>query len=179
MSRCGGTDCQVLTFAFQIQLRNFANATRQLGSSVGILSSAFHLRERLAQILFLFRENAADLFPRKITREPREALVNPAIRKFRKRSRDGASTQIVNTSAFEEIDCEHFPEQLRLFGEDVITFLDCLNEFPEFTDEAVNSSILSLEGDLKVRGLLFLVYLHNDKPSSVVVLVILPSYIRR
>ncbi|THH28595.1 hypothetical protein EUX98_g5601 [Antrodiella citrinella] len=132
------------------ELRNFANAARQLGSSVGILSSAFHLRERLAQILFLFRENAADLFPRKITREPREAIVNPALRKLRKRSqRDGAATQIVNTSAFEDIDCEDFPEQLRLFAIDVITFLDCLNEFPEFTDEAVNSSILSLEGDLK------------------------------
>ncbi|TCD66908.1 hypothetical protein EIP91_000747 [Steccherinum ochraceum] len=131
------------------ELRNFANAARQLGSSVGILSSAFHLRERLAQILFLFRENAADLFPRKITREPREAVFNPAIRKLRKRSRDGASTQIVNTSALEDIDCQMFPEQLKLFAEDVTTFLECLNEFPEFTDEAVNSSIMSLDGDLK------------------------------
>ncbi|KAH8103027.1 WD40 repeat-like protein [Cristinia sonorae] len=131
------------------ELRNFANAARQLGSSVGILSSAFHLRERLAQILYLFRENASDLFPRKIMKEPREALVNPAVRKLKKRSRDGAATQIVNTSAFEELELEHFPRQMKLFAVDVITFLDCLNEFPEFTDEAVNSSILSLEGDLK------------------------------
>lgn len=36
-----------------------------MGSSVGILSSAFHLRERLAYVLFLFRKNAANLFPRK------------------------------------------------------------------------------------------------------------------
>jgi len=32
---------------------------------------------------------------------------------------------------------------------DVTTFLKCLNEFPEFTDEAVNASIMSFEGDLK------------------------------
>ena len=30
----------------------------------------------------------------------------------------------------------------------MITFLNCLNEFPEFTDEAVNASIKSFEGDL-------------------------------
>lgn len=58
------------------QLRNFANATRQLGSSVAILSSAYHLRGRIAQILFLYHENAADLFPRKITHAPREAVAD-------------------------------------------------------------------------------------------------------
>jgi len=31
-----------------------------------------------------------------------------------------------------------------------MSFLKCLNEFPEFTDEAVNTSIKSFEGDLKV-----------------------------
>ena len=41
--------------------------------------------------------------------------------------------------------------QLEMFARDVTTFLDCLNEFPEFTDEAVNSAIRSLEGDLRVR----------------------------
>lgn len=42
-----------------------------------------------------------------------------------------------------------------MFAQDVTTFLDCLNEFPEFTDEAVNAAVLSLEGDLKVRILDF------------------------
>lgn len=37
-----------------------------------------------------------------------------------------------------------------MLAKDVMTFLDCLNEFPEFTDEAVNACIVSLEGDLKV-----------------------------
>jgi hypothetical protein len=52
----------------------------------------------------------------------------------------------------EKLDREDFPGQLGLFARDVITFLHCLNEFPEFTDEALNASILDFEGDLKVRA---------------------------
>lgn len=61
----------------------------------------------------------------------------------------------------ENLDREDFPGQLRLFARDVITFLHCLNEFPEFTDEALNASILAFEGDLKVRAVhdLFMIYL--------------------
>jgi len=50
----------------------------------------------------------------------------------------------------ENVDPETFPEQLEFLANEVTTFLRCLNEFPEFTDEAVNASILSFEGDLKV-----------------------------
>ncbi|GJE97468.1 WD40 repeat domain-containing protein [Phanerochaete sordida] len=127
------------------ELRNFANAARQLGSSVGILSSSFHLRERLAQILFLFRENAADLFPRKVHRQPREGVMNPSVRPRRK----AKSVHIARPAILDDLDAEDFPDQLQGLAEDVIIFLDCLNEFPEFTDEGVNTSITSLEGDLK------------------------------
>jgi hypothetical protein len=53
----------------------------------------------------------------------------------------------------EHLDPETFPQQFEFLGKEVTTFLKCLNEFPEFTDEAVNSSILSFEGDLKVTFL--------------------------
>ena len=53
----------------------------------------------------------------------------------------------------EKLEPEDFPDQMQMFAQDVTTFLDCLNEFPEFTDEAVNSAVLSLEGDLKVGAL--------------------------
>ncbi|KAH7907662.1 WD40-repeat-containing domain protein [Hygrophoropsis aurantiaca] len=133
------------------ELRNFANAARQLGSSVGILSSAFRLRERLAKILFLFRENAADLFPRKCQRQPRETLVNPNLMDRRRKAvrRQKSSPGRVRPVVDDSLDAECFPEQFESFACDVMTFLNCLNEFPEFTDEAVNSSIKSLEGDLK------------------------------
>ena len=133
-----------------LQLRNFANAARQLGSSVGILSSSYHLRGRLAQVLYLFRENAADLFPRKIYHQSRESLTNPNLAQYRKTKRHRAPPHVHNPVVMEKLDAEDFPEQMQMFAQDVTTFLDCLNEFPEFTDEAVNSAILSLEGDLKV-----------------------------
>ncbi|GLB42232.1 putative WD domain, G-beta repeat [Lyophyllum shimeji] len=135
------------------ELRNFANAARQLGSSVAILSSAFHLRERLAQILFLYRQNAADLFPRKITHHTREVIPDPEPRgKRRRRGRSAkpkAPPHVARPTVNEDLDPEFFPEQLEALAADVATFLRCLNEFPEFTDEAVNTSIHSFEGDLK------------------------------
>ncbi|KAF5379166.1 hypothetical protein D9615_006004 [Tricholomella constricta] len=138
------------------ELRNFANAARQLGSSVAILSSAFHLRERLAQILVLYRQNAADLFPRKIIHLSRELAPDPEHEQPKaKRRRRGrmakakAPPHVARPTVNENLDPEFFPEQLEALAKDVATFLGCLNEFPEFTDEAVNASIRSFEGDLK------------------------------
>ena len=135
---------------FWRQLRNFSNAARQLGSSVAILSSAFHLRERLAQIAWLFRENAADLFPRKVSHQSLESAVKPGVLPKRRRARSKAPPHVRRPLVLEKLDREDFPGQLGLFARDVITFLHCLNEFPEFTDEALNASILAFEGDLKV-----------------------------
>ncbi|KAG1752309.1 uncharacterized protein EDB91DRAFT_1101781 [Suillus paluster] len=129
------------------ELRNFANAARQLGSSVGILSSAFRLRERLTKLLFLFRENAATLFPRRISRQPREMLVNPNLMD-RRRTWRGQQPPLKHMND-ETLDPESFPGQFASFAEDVVTFLNCLNEFPEFTDEAVNTSMRAFEVDLK------------------------------
>ena len=38
------------------------------------------------------------------------------------------------------------------FANDIKSFLKSLNEFPEFTDEVVNSSMNAFEADLKVCG---------------------------
>ncbi|KAJ6612693.1 hypothetical protein B0H10DRAFT_2278752 [Mycena sp. CBHHK59/15] len=136
------------------QLRNFANASRQLGSSVAILSSAFHLRERIAQLLFLYRENAADLFPRKIPHATRETVVDAKIKGRRrvkppKVGRYSAPPHVARPTIDESLDLEKFPEQFEALAHDIVTFGRCLNEFPEFTDEAINASITSFEGDLR------------------------------
>ncbi|KAF8649190.1 hypothetical protein AX16_005988 [Volvariella volvacea WC 439] len=136
------------------ELRNFANAARQLGSSVAILSSAFHLRERLAQILFLYHENAADLFPRKITHLGRDTIIlDPKLKDRRSRSnrqpKNKTPPHVARPIVTENLDPENFPEQLEALARDVTAFLNSLNEFPEFTDEAVNASILAFEGDLR------------------------------
>ncbi|KAG2067007.1 WD40 repeat-like protein [Suillus decipiens] len=123
------------------ELRDFANAARQLGSSVGILSSSFRLRERLAKLLVLFRENAATLFPRKISRQSREV---PTVHGWTEQRRTD-----IQPLPKAHPDPESFPDQFAGFAEDVVTFLNCLNEFPEFTDEAVNTSMRAFECDLK------------------------------
>ena len=135
-----------------LQLSNFSNAARQLGSSVAILSSAFLLRERVAQIAWLFRENAADLFPREVSHQCLEPAVNPDVLPKRNRARSKAPPYVRRPLVLEKLDREEFPGQLGLFARDVITFLHCLNEFPEFADETLNASILAFEGDLKVRA---------------------------
>lgn len=134
------------------ELRNFANAARQLGSSVGILSSAFKLRERLTKVSFLFRENAASLFPRKVSRHTRESLLNPNLmdRKRRRSTwRIHRPPPVTKLILEEDLQPETLPSQFESFANDVVTFLNCLSEFPEFNDEAVDQSMKAFEGDLK------------------------------
>lgn len=65
-----------------------------------------------------------------------------------------APPHVARPTVTENLDLEFFPQQLEALSADVTTFLKCLNEFPEFTDEAVNASITSFEEDLKVRSAL-------------------------
>lgn len=50
----------------------------------------------------------------------------------------------------DNLDAEHFPRELDALSKDIGEFLECLNEFPEFTDEAIHQSIEAFQGDLKV-----------------------------
>ncbi|KAH8996340.1 WD40 repeat-like protein [Lactarius akahatsu] len=134
---------------FDKELRTCVNLARQLGSSVAILSSIFQLRDRLAQISFLFRENAADLYPRKIFRLPRESLVSRSRMPKRRLEKLRRSTNVRRRLPFDKLDVEDFPEQLDLFSRALSKFLYNLNEFPEFTDKSVDAPIMAFEGDLK------------------------------
>lgn len=131
-----------------MKLRNFSHAARQLGSSVGILSSAYQLRERIAQVLYLFRENAVNLFPQKVQRRTSAQLNNlrPNVRQNRPKPLPHVRTPVIPA----DLDLENFPEQISQLGEDVTTFLEYLNEFPEFTDEVANAAVLDFQKDLNV-----------------------------
>ncbi|KAI0270470.1 WD40-repeat-containing domain protein [Gloeopeniophorella convolvens] len=132
------------------KLLGFSNAVRQLGSSVGILSSALRLRERLTQLAWLFHENAAALFPLCVPHQPKEALVAPhGGLPRRKRARAKTPFHFHRPLVYRNLGLEDFPEQFGLLARDVVAFLSRLNEFPEFTDEALNGSIIAFEGDLK------------------------------
>ncbi|THV01875.1 WD40 repeat-like protein [Dendrothele bispora CBS 962.96] len=139
------------------ELRNFSNAARQLGSSAGILSSAFHLRTRLAQISYLYRENAANLFPRKVSHAVLPSVVGENSKSARRMApymsvRHRAMPHIARPAINDNLDLEDFPVQFEMLAEEVTTFVNCLNEFPEFTDEAVNASISSFQADLRYWG---------------------------
>ncbi|KAG2343040.1 hypothetical protein BDR05DRAFT_976122 [Suillus weaverae] len=79
------------------------------GSSVGILSSAFRLRECLAQILFLFRDNAP-------SHQQREFLVNPNLMDRNRKVRGRKSTSGRCPANNEDnLDLESLPEHTRQF----------------------------------------------------------------
>ena len=109
-------------------------------------------------MLFLFRENAADLF-RHVRRQTQEQLLDQKIRTEdsaappgrRKKRPPKRLPHIARPSLPKDktLDVEDFPEQLEEFAKDIKTFLKSLNEFPEFTDEAVNNSMNAFEADLK------------------------------
>ena len=102
-------------------------------------------------MLFLFRENAADLFPRKLSHQARESVKAPEkIHYAIKGKQFRMTTEVGKASLAETLDAEDFPVQMELFARDIMTFLKFLNEFPEFQDEAVNVTISSFEADLKV-----------------------------
>jgi hypothetical protein len=129
--------------------KQFQNATRQLGSSIGLLSSAYQLRQRLFVVLHLFRENAESLFPKYIKPKP-EPLDAPAPRKSTKAG--GPKAAILRRPTMNvEKDAEDLPAEMGLLAQDVMSFLHHLEEFPEFIDEAVNASITAFQHDLKVR----------------------------
>ncbi|KAJ3886681.1 hypothetical protein GG344DRAFT_57010, partial [Lentinula edodes] len=125
-------------------LRTLSHAARQLGSSAAILSSVFHLRSRIAHILHLYRLNAADLYPRTVR--------PPIFQKSREKSSAFASARVLPHLARPVVDTsiglEEFPNHFKALAEEIRTFINCLNEFPEFADETVNTSLWDFENDL-------------------------------
>lgn len=100
-------------------------------------------------VVYLFHENAADLFPRKVRHQDMATQAsNVPLRTKRHRSKPPPNVRTPVVTG--DLDPEDFPKQMAQFAEDIVIFLECLNEFPEFTDEAVNASILAFQGDLKV-----------------------------
>jgi len=150
------------------KLQGFANAVRQLGSSVGLLNATYHLRGALIQIETLFRENAADLFT-EIRRGHVEALrssISSASKpveqesatpkkcvpeRERVRERDRVHTGM-RPQVKPILNLEAFPDEMRKLARQIQVFVDRLNDIPEFTDELVNMSFSSFASDLEYRA---------------------------
>ena len=97
--------------------------------------------------------NASDLFPRLIKAPPPpndDPVIPMPVDNKRHNPKVRLQAQFNEPAVLSRVDLEDFPEQFAMFAEDIMNFLDCLNEFPEFIDEAMNSSINSFAHDLKV-----------------------------
>ncbi|KAF8595382.1 WD40 repeat-like protein [Ceratobasidium sp. AG-I] len=138
------------------KLLAFANAVRPLGSSVGLINAASCLRKRLAQIQYIFLENAAKLFG------PISHNLNLGTKPYRTRRqekvrRHTSLPQSNNSgnpwlSDAEHVPAEHVPYELEFLAEDLLIFLDHINDTSGFPDEAVNNSITAFEGDLQYQS---------------------------
>ncbi|KAF8702941.1 negative gluconeogenesis, partial [Rhizoctonia solani] len=142
-----------------LKLQSFANAIRQLGSSVGLLDSTTCIQERLPQILRLFRENASRLFKTGVVMQDPDAQAHTSQR-YERRSDSWRETrrQSLALSAG-SLNINTFPSQLKSLATDLITFVDRLNDVPEFVDTAVHTthgpvveSCRAFAGDLQYRA---------------------------
>ncbi|GAB1519483.1 hypothetical protein RhiTH_002551 [Rhizoctonia solani] len=104
------------------QLQGFANAVRQLGSSVGLLNATYYLRGSLIQIEYLFRENAADLFS-EIRRKRDGSRDSPlrATKAERDRVHTGMRPQIKPLK-----DIEQLPEEMDRLAQQIHVFVNRL-----------------------------------------------------
>ena len=127
------------------QLRKLSNEARQLGSSVGILSASSRLRERLGRVLHLFRENAADLFPREIKRKAADGVALE--RRLNAHVRVHRVFDFLNFNTSTSLERKDLPAELHMFSRDISTLLECFSQFPDFVDEIPDRS---LADDLRV-----------------------------
>lgn len=122
-----------------------------MGSSVGILSASSRLRERLANILILFRRNAIDLYSEQGVSRPAHPTVKPKKVRDNELNEKSAEPQVAKHKEPLKSDPEHISSELHMFSRDITTLLECFIQFPEFVDEIPDRS---LGDDLKVSNLL-------------------------
>ena len=96
------------------------------------------LREHLGRVLYLFRENAAALYPDKIQGQELEV---PLFRRLTATDKFKGiiaywNPPLQNSSPT----VDDFPAELQWFSRDVSTLLDCFSQFPDFIDEIPDRS---------------------------------------
>lgn len=69
---------------------------------------------------------------------------------YKRRSRPGTLTRVMDPRVLERLCPEDFPTQMELLARDIANLLECFNEFPEFTDEALDVSVSAFCADLRV-----------------------------
>ncbi|KAJ1301959.1 hypothetical protein OPQ81_000796 [Rhizoctonia solani] len=138
-----------------LKLQSFENAVRQLASSAGLLNATNHLRCRLPRVQRLFQDNASGLFD--IIPRATDVGFNPPNGYRRRAGSKKRNTGEAMRRSSQPVDISKFPAELELLANDLETFVDHLNDVPEFIDEsvhtthpAVNVSVTAFAKDLRV-----------------------------
>ncbi|KZS90004.1 WD40 repeat-like protein [Sistotremastrum niveocremeum HHB9708] len=115
-------------------LRAFTSAARQLESSVAIISSALQLSTKTSG-------SRVCTLPAQFS--------GPPPKEGEKETNESST---FTDSFAEKVDQEQFPAELLGLSDDFLQFHKGLQEFPDFTDEAVSAAILNFCGDLRYWG---------------------------
>lgn len=133
-----------------------------------MLASSHHLRQHLANILYLFRRNAEGLFHRDVKLDGEEAYLL-----WRTLAAEQTDQQNLLRLArpqlaldAKKLTPEALPYQIFELSLALNKLLTCFDEFPELTDQAMKASVTSFEADLKVCliTLLHMVLNHTTDP---------------
>ncbi|KAF9516719.1 hypothetical protein BS47DRAFT_627541 [Hydnum rufescens UP504] len=146
--------------ALDKSLQGFINAMRPIGSSDDLISSASSLRTRLVDLHSGFRRNAARLFP--------ELERLDAIKEMPWRGAHPLSRHRANPSPDAVMTPTILGNLLNNCAQELIWLLQLLNEFPEFTDDVMNTSSLNFYDDLRYWASCLLDYGVVKNPVSIV-----------
>lgn len=120
-----------------LQLRQFHIKFAELGSSMRVLSRAEVLRQQLPPLLFVFQENATNLFPHGMVRLKGHRFDDEDI--------------IEGKDMDKKQGLRELPHLLKELGTGLDNFRQCLDEYRAITDDdAVKSAIKSFGADIKV-----------------------------
>ncbi|KZT24215.1 hypothetical protein NEOLEDRAFT_1179466 [Neolentinus lepideus HHB14362 ss-1] len=120
-------------------LRDLETKTLSLGGSARMAFSCHQIRYRIRQVANLFYDSASPetpFGPHPIRQQTSE--MGPSRRIFGHKPIDVLGVKLSD-----------FPTCLDSLVRDMGGFLECINEFPPYNDEAVNSSVSAFEKDLK------------------------------
>ncbi|CAG8639697.1 17631_t:CDS:10, partial [Acaulospora colombiana] len=149
-------------YALDRSLITFQLSARQLDSSVGSLASAGQLRSHLMNIGILFQRNAAEIFPQMKSKLAKIDTPKPRKKRPKPRAKIYSRASILKPTTINEIpEPETLPSELSEFASNLAVFLRQLEEFPEFADDTLTTSITALEIELKRRADCLAEYRHQ------------------
>ncbi|PVG01424.1 WD40 repeat-like protein [Serendipita vermifera] len=149
-------------YALDRSLITFQLSARQLDSSVGSLASAGQLRNHLMNIGVLFQRNAAEIFPQMKSKLAKIEPPKPRKKRPKPRARIYSRASILKPTTINVIpEPETLPSELSEFATNLGVFLRQLEEFPEFADDTLTTSITALETELKRRAESLAEYRHQ------------------